>query len=109
MIKRLCVFFGVMLLSLSAWALDLREAKSRGLVGEANNGYLAAVVANPASEVTALIKEVNAARKKIYIETAGKHNLTVAQVAHRAYERAVEKTASGDYYQDSRGNWVRKP
>ena len=42
-------------LSTLALALTLDEAKAQGLVGEKVDGYVAAVVANPAAEVQALV------------------------------------------------------
>ncbi len=92
----------------SAWAIDIHEAKSQGLVGEANTGYLAAVVDAPSAEVNALISEVNQKRKAQFKSTAEKTGATLEQVRLRFYELAVERTESGRYYQDKAGNWKRK-
>ncbi len=92
----------------TAWAIDLNTAKSQGLVGEANNGYLAAVQAPASAEVQALIREVNQGRRAQFERTARNTGATVDQVAHRFYELAVQRTRSGHYYQDSGGRWVRK-
>jgi len=92
----------------SAWAIDIHSAKNQGLVGEANTGYLAAVVSAPSAEVTALISEVNQKRKAQFKSTAEKTGATLEQVRLRFYELAVERTQSGHYYQDQGGNWKRK-
>lgn len=92
----------------SAWAIDLHTAKSQGLVGEANNGSLAAVSAQVSGEVRQLISEVNAKRQSEFEATARKTGATVAQVRARFYELAVQKTAAGHYYQDASGRWQRK-
>ncbi len=92
----------------AAWAIDLHEAKARGLVGEANTGYLAAVRAPANAEVRALISSVNSKRRAQFEQTARKTNTTVAQVSYRFYELAVQRTAPGNYYQDARGNWKKK-
>ena len=98
----------LMLASSLAWAIDLREAKEQGLVGEAVTGYLAAVESPVSDEVRALIEDVNEKRLAEFERTAAKTNTTVLQVSHRFYELAVERTAPGHYYQDENGRWVKK-
>jgi uncharacterized protein YdbL (DUF1318 family) len=92
----------------TAWAIDIGSAKAQGLVGESNSGYLAAVETPASAEVNALIAEVNAKRKSEFTATAEKTGTTLAQVAHRFYELAVQKTAVGHYYQDAGGAWKKK-
>ena len=92
----------------SAWAIDIGTAKSQGLVGEANTGYLAAVETPASAEVQALISSVNAKRKAQFERTAKKTNTTLPQVANRFYELAVQKTRPGNYYQDRSGRWKKK-
>ncbi len=92
----------------TAWAIDIGTAKQQGLVGEANSGYLAAVQKPASTEVNALIANVNAKRKAEFERTAKKTNTTVAQVSHRFYELAVNKTTAGNYYQDTSGRWKKK-
>ena len=92
----------------SAWAIDIHSAQDQGLVGEANTGYLAAVVAAPSDEVKALISEVNQKRKAQFKSAAEKTGATLEQVRLRFYELAVERTESGHYYQDTAGNWKQK-
>ena len=92
----------------TAWAIDIGTAKNQGLVGEASSGYLAAVKTPATAEVQALIGSVNAKRKAEFEKTAAKTSTTVAQVSHRFYELAVQKTKSGNYYQDSGGRWKKK-
>ena len=92
----------------TAWAIDIGTAKQQGLVGEANSGYLAAVQKPASTEVNALIADVNAKRKAKFESTAKKTNTTVAQVSHRFYELAVNKTTAGNYYQDTSGRWKKK-
>ena len=99
---------GLLLLMQSAWAIDIRDAKDQGLVGEANSGYIAAVQSTSSAEVRALIADVNNKRKAKFAETAKKTGTTTAQVANRFYELAVQKTAKGHYYQDSSGKWKKK-
>lgn len=92
----------------TAWAVDIGAAKKQGLVGEANSGYLAAVATPASADVKALIASVNAKRKAEFERTANKTNTTVKQVSHRFYALAIQRTAAGNYYQDSSGRWKKK-
>ncbi|HNP35642.1 MAG TPA: YdbL family protein [Woeseiaceae bacterium] len=99
----------VMLLAMqTAFAIEIGDAKSQGLVGEANTGYLAAVGPAPSAEVRALIADVNSKRKAEFESTAAKTGATVDQVRARFYQLAVQKTAPGNFYQDPSGAWKKK-
>ena len=106
--KKFFAAIGLMLLLQNAWAIDIRDAKAQGLVGEAKTGFIAAVQAPASAEVRALIADVNAKRKASFEGTAKKTNTTVTQVANRFYELAKGKTAPGNYYQDASGRWQKK-
>ncbi len=103
----LAAFFLVFAMQ-TAWAIDIGTAKKQGLVGEANSGYLAVINEPASAEVNALLATVNAKRKAEFERTAKKTNTSVAQVAHRFYELAVQKTKAGNYYQDADGRWIKK-
>lgn len=98
------LFFAVQ----SAWAIDIHDAKDQGLVGEAKSGYLAAVKSPASAEVNSLVADVNRKRKAQFEKTANSTSTTVAQVANRFYELAVQKTEAGHYYQDAGGRWAKK-
>jgi uncharacterized protein YdbL (DUF1318 family) len=106
--KKLFAAIGLIFFLQNAWAIDIGAAKEQGLVGEANNGYLAAVQTPASAEVRALIADVNGKRKATFESTAQKTGVTVVQVANRFYELAVEKTEPGHYYQDTAGRWIKK-
>ena len=106
--KKLITTIGLLLLLQNAWAIDIRDAKAQGLVGEANTGYIAAVESPASAEVRALLADVNAKRKAEFEATARKTGTRTDQVAHRFYELAVQKTTPGGYYQDSSGRWMKK-
>jgi uncharacterized protein YdbL (DUF1318 family) len=106
--QRFLVFVVMLMVACSSWAIDLKSAKAQGLVGEANNGYLAAVVASPSADVKKLVSSVNAKRKAKFLEAANKTGATVEQVALRFYQRAVQQTAAGQYYQTPAGDWRKK-
>jgi uncharacterized protein YdbL (DUF1318 family) len=92
----------------SAFAISLHEAKSSGLVGERNDGYVGYVVTPPSAEVKVVVKDVNNKRKTKFSQSAKSNNLQVEQVAGRFYQRAVTATKAGHYYQDASGVWVKK-
>jgi len=106
--RKLLATLMLILAAQSVWAIDLRDAKEQGLVGEARNGDLAAVTSSVSADVRALIAEVNAKRQAEFEATAAKTGATVVQVRARFYELAVQKTAPGHYYQDASGSWQRK-
>jgi len=106
--KKLITTIGLLLLLQNAWALDIRDAKTQGLVGEANTGYIAAVTSPASAEVRALLADVNAKRKTQFEAAAKKTGAKTSQVANRFYELAVQKTVAGGFYQDSSGRWKKK-
>ena len=70
------------LLANSAFALNLDQAKSRGLVKESCNGYLVAVQST--DEVKALLKKVNDGRKAEYKKIAKKRGTSLEAVEQLA-------------------------
>lgn len=96
---------GLMLGSLTAFAIGLDDAKARGLVGETVDGYLGAVEAS--AEVNALVADINAKRKAEYQRIAQKNGIDLSTVEALAGKKAIEKTPAGQYVQIE-GAWVRK-
>ena len=93
--------------ALPALAITLDDARSSGLVGEANSGYIA-VVNETSPELESLVMEVNAKRKREYAAIAKRNGIDIAQVAARAAEKLEARLKPGDFYQDTRGRWVQK-
>ncbi len=107
--KRILLGLCLMLLGSNvAFAMSLQDAKSGGLVGERNDGYVGYVVTPPRDDVKAVVKNVNNKRRAKFADSAKSNNLKIEQVANRFYQRAVKATASGNYYQDANGAWVKK-
>jgi uncharacterized protein YdbL (DUF1318 family) len=92
--------------ALNTFALSLDEAKTRGLVGEDTTGYLGAV--NPAPEVSALVKDINAKRREMYKEIAKKNGTAVGAVEALAGEKAIAQTPAGQFVRGSGGSWKKK-
>jgi len=94
-----------LLLALPVFALELDAAKSAGLVGETNTGYLAAI--KPSAQVDTLVASINSQRKVYYQEIATKNNISLQAVEVRAGQKAIEKTTEGDYVNSGNG-WQQK-
>lgn len=95
----------LLMVSVSAFADKLDDAKAQGLVGEMQNGYLGAVVSSPATN--ALVEEINQLRKSKYEQLAAKNNITVKQVEALAAKKTFSKTAKGNYVRKN-GKWIKK-
>lgn len=94
------------LLSGSAFALTLSEARSQGRVGETYNGYLVALKQD--AQTRALVSEINKARAVSYQQLAESHQLPVDEVAKMAGQKLVDRAKPGEYVQGINGKWLRK-
>ncbi|MBL7250050.1 YdbL family protein [Alloalcanivorax marinus] len=103
---RYLVLAAALLLSVTAAALDLNQAKAEGLVGEQPNGYLGVVKATPAA--VELVSDINEKRRAAYERIAKQNGITLDQVANLAGQKAIEKTPSGEYIKTPTGQWVEK-
>ncbi|MEC6830603.1 YdbL family protein [Photobacterium toruni] len=109
-LKKRLLSYGLLLclFSPSALAITLQQAKQQGLVGEANNGLIAAIKPNNNTTINQLIISVNNHRQKTYQAISQSHSVSLNTIKLRAYHKAIEKTQSGHFYQDSRGSWKMK-
>lgn len=94
------------LLSGSALALTLSEARTQGRVGETYNGYLVALKQD--AQTQALVSEINKARSVSYRQLAESHQLPVDEVAKMAGQKLIERAKPGEYVQGINGKWLRK-
>jgi len=95
-----------MVISLPAMALDLQEARSSGLVGEALSGYVEPIVSRP--DVYALVAEVNAKRKQEYTRISQQNGQPVDIVAKLAAEQIINRLDNGHYFKAPDGSWKRR-
>ena len=86
----------------------MHDAKSQGLIGEQLNGYLGIVTSSPSSKVKALVDKTNAERKALYKSIASRNSLKLEDVESLAGKKAVKKTKTGQYIQQSNGQWGKK-
>ncbi|WP_256261020.1 YdbL family protein [Shewanella sp. NIFS-20-20] len=95
-----------LVISVSAWAMDLTEAKTNGYLGEQRNGYLGLVKPNPEAET--IMQQVNAKRLAAFTNIAKQNGISADDVATLAAEKAIQAAASGTYIQGSNGQWLKK-
>ena len=95
----------LVLASSSVFALELQDAKSQGLVGETETGYLAAVAAS--SAVNALVADINGQRKAEYERIAKQNGIALTDVEKLAAKKAIDKTPAGQYVKVG-GSWQKK-
>ena len=91
-----------------ASALDLKDAKSSGKVGEQLDGYLGVVASDASDEVKDLISDINAKRRSKYEGIAKQRGTSTGAVAALAGSKLIARAGSGDYVETSKGKWIRK-
>lgn len=89
----------------SAFALDLDQARSQGLVGERFDGYVGIVQQAPG--VSQLVDSVNAQRRRVYRDTASSTGQSLDVVERLAGERQIRRANPG-WYVDTGSGWQRK-
>lgn len=89
-------------------ALTLSEAKDKGYVGEMTNGYLGSPQGKAVAEVSALMQQINAERRKQYLEISAKVGKPLNVIEQLAGQKAIGKTQPGHYIQAPNGGWQKK-
>jgi uncharacterized protein YdbL (DUF1318 family) len=107
-VMKLIVAGFLTLAALTALAMDLNAAKSRGFVGEQQNGYLGLVDRSAPSDAKSLMREVNDQRRANYQSIARSNGIDLKSVESLAGQKAINKTARGHYIQAPNGQWVKK-
>ncbi len=100
------LFALVVLLASEAFALDLSQARAKGIVGEKLDGYVGVVVSSP--DASAVVSEVNARRRAEYEKISKENGQPVSIVGKVAAENIINGLASGSLYQGMDGSWKKK-
>ena len=95
-------------IALPALALDLDEARSKGVVGERVDGYVAALKDDAPADVKQLVDDVNAKRRTYYEEIAKRNGAPVEAVAALAGQKLLASLPAGTFVNDGSG-WKKKP
>ncbi len=106
--KKLFAVMSVMVTMAAApvWAIDLQEARSQGLVGETQAGYVARISGD--GEVTKLVNDVNIKRLAEYEKIASVKDQPVDVVAKIAAGKIIASLPDGAKYKDNNGKWAVK-
>ena len=107
-LRSLLAFALALAVALPALALDLDEARTKGLLGERADGYVGVVPESVSPEVVALAEEINAKRRAHYEEIAKRNGAPVEAVAALAGQKLVQNAPSGQWVQMN-GGWKKKP
>ncbi len=99
--------FIALALAVPALAMDLDEARSKGLLGEQADGYVG-IVAKSTPELEKLAADINAKRKAHYAEIASNNGASAEAVAALAGKKLVEGRPSGEFVKTN-GGWTKKP
>lgn len=86
---------------------NLIDAKRAGLVGEREDGTIAAVLPNPSPDLQALVNSTNSGRLQVYRDTAVKQNIPLDEVRKIAAQKIYEMANPGEYLMIN-GQWSQK-
>ena len=92
----------------AASASSLQLAKTQGLIGERQDGYLGYMVKPAAQQTKILVKDVNGKRRSKFQSTAKNNGLTVQDVAKLFFQRALKASKAGNFIQANDGSWQKK-
>ncbi len=90
----------------SAFALDLDTARSKGLVGEVDNGYIA-IPPGAGDEAAGLVDSVNDQRHSVYKGIAEKNGISIEATGKLTFQKRYPGFPSGTWVK-IQGKWSRK-
>ncbi len=90
-----------------AAGMSLTDAKHAGIVGEREDGLVAAVLPNPSADIAGLVVTTNSGRMEVYKQMAGEQNIPLADVRKIAAQKIFGMAAKGEYLMVG-GRWVQK-
>ncbi|MGE3714349.1 MAG: YdbL family protein [Alphaproteobacteria bacterium] len=97
---------GLLLIIAPAAAVTLDDARSRGLVAEKLDGYVAAI--NKSADVASLVEDINARRADEYTRIAKQNGQSVAVVGKLAAPKIIGGLPKGALYEAENGAWVTR-
>jgi len=125
--KKMLIVFAVLMLALPAFlpvasaqdAATIKQnminrlpaiaaMKSKGLAGEDNRGYLAAVSSQLSAADQAVIDAENADRKVVYEAIAKQTGATADLVGKQRAKQLAAQAAAGEFVMDENGAWTKK-
>ena len=92
----------------AALSESLEAARREGLVGEQVDGYLGLPKGEAPAAVKREVDEVNAKRRAMYQEIAGKRGVDAAAFAAITGKKLVEESPPGSFVRGADGSWIRR-
>lgn len=83
-------------------------AKAAGTVGEQADGYLGLVSGSADATVTAAVNAINAGRREVYSQTAGKSGTTPDAAGQATGAQLIGRTPAGQFIKPLGGAWTKK-
>lgn len=90
-LSRVAIAAAALLLSVTAWATDLNQAKSGGWVCEQADGYLRVAKSGGPGDVQSLVNGINSQRRSAYADIAKKNGIAVDQVARLTAQKVIKQ------------------
>lgn len=90
----------------AAFSLDLETARSGGLVGEVDSGFIA-IPPGAGAEAQTLVATVNQERRAAYTEIASKNSISIEVAGQRTFEKRFPGFPAGTWVQ-IQGKWSKK-
>jgi uncharacterized protein YdbL (DUF1318 family) len=105
--KTFVLFFTLFAASATqAFALDLETARTKGLIGEVDDGYIA-IPPGKGVEVQQLVETVNLERRAVYTDIAKKNGISVEVTGQRTFEKRYPGFPVGTWVK-IKGVWSQK-
>lgn len=86
----------------------LDAPRAQGLVGERFDGYVVVHDSKASPEITLLIEQINAERRKVYDEKAAAQSVPAVEVGKVYATQIMDKAPAGTWFQGPDGNWAKK-
>lgn len=90
----------------AAFAMDLDQARSAGLVGEKMDGYVAAIQNTP--DIGVLVADINAKRQQEYARISREKGQPIDVVSKLAAGQIITRLPAGASYQMPDGTWRKR-
>jgi hypothetical protein len=87
---------------------DLNSYRANGAIAERFDGYVEIRDPNAPSDARAIVKKINAERKKLYKRRAGELNVPIKEIGKVFANEIVDTAPSGTYFRRPSGDYVRK-
>ena len=83
-------------------------AKAAGTVGEQADGYLGFVQGSGDGALSAAVNAINAGRRQVYAQTAGKTGVTAEAAGQATGAQLIAKVPAGQFFKPLGGGWTKK-